>query len=88
MERLDEMVQAGVPIATNQIQYSLLDTRPENGMTEYCKQNNIVILPFGTVAGGFLSDKYLGKSPREYVYACMLTYVLVQVVTCIVHQCK
>lgn len=65
VERLDEMVKAGVPIATNQIQYSLLDTRPENGMIEYCKQNAIAILPFGTVAGGFLSDKYLGKSPRE-----------------------
>lgn len=63
--KIDEMVTAGVPIVCNQIQYSMLDTRPENGMTDYCLAKNISILPFGTVAGGFLTNKYLGKSPRE-----------------------
>ena len=45
-----------------QIQYSLLDRRPENSMLEFCQQNGIKLLPFGTVAGGLLSDKYLGAS--------------------------
>jgi aryl-alcohol dehydrogenase-like predicted oxidoreductase len=43
-----------------QVQYSLLDRRPENGMTELCKDANIKLLPFGTVAGGFFSEKYVG----------------------------
>lgn len=69
VQRLDELVNAGVRVATNQIQYSLLDTRPENGMTEFCASNGIVILPYGTVAGGFLSDFYLGKPAEECVHA-------------------
>lgn len=51
---------AGVKVVSSQVQYSLLDTRPDNGMVEYCQQQGIVLLPYGTVAGGFLSDKYRG----------------------------
>ena len=43
-----------------QVQYSLLDRRPENGMVAYCKANDIKLLPYGVLAGGFLSEKYLG----------------------------
>jgi aryl-alcohol dehydrogenase-like predicted oxidoreductase len=43
-----------------QVQYSLLDRRPENGMTAYCADAGISLLPYGTVAGGLLSDRYLG----------------------------
>jgi aryl-alcohol dehydrogenase-like predicted oxidoreductase len=45
-----------------QVQYSLLDRRPENKMQGFCQANGIKLLPFGTVAGGFLSEKYLGKA--------------------------
>ena len=50
-----------------QIQYSLLDRRPDNRMVDFCSANNISILPFGVVAGGLLSDKYLGKGPTSCV---------------------
>ncbi len=63
--RLKEMVDAGVPIVENQIQYSLLDTRPDNGMIQYCVDNNIRVVPYGTVAGAFLTDKYFGKKPSD-----------------------
>ena len=63
--RLAEIVNAGVPILVNQIQYSLLDPRPENGMVQYCLDKGISILPYGTVAGGFLSDAYFGKKPGD-----------------------
>ena len=43
-----------------QVQYSLLDRRPENYMIPYCRDQNIKLLPYGTVAGGFLSERYLG----------------------------
>lgn len=65
---LAELVDdAGCPIISNQVQYSLLDTRPENGMIDYCSSRGIWILPYGTVAGGFLTDRYLGARPQEYV---------------------
>lgn len=59
--RLREIVDAGVKILTNQLQYSLLDRRPENGMVELCRQHGITLLCYGTMAGGFLSDKWLGQ---------------------------
>ncbi len=71
VQRLDEIVKAGVRVATNQIQYSLLDTRPENGMAEFCVSNGIAMLPYGTVAGGFLSDRYLGKPAEKCVHAAI-----------------
>jgi uncharacterized repeat protein (TIGR04076 family) len=59
--RLAEIRAAGVPILSHQLQYSLLDARPENGMIEFCRQHGIALLCYGTVAGGFLSDRWLGE---------------------------
>ncbi len=67
--RLREILDAGVPIVSNQVQYSALDHRPERGMVELCERYSISLLCYGTVAGGFLSDRYLGapepKLPLE-----------------------
>ena len=49
------------------MQYSLLDRRPENGMIDYCALHDIQLLPYGTVAGGFLSDRYLGLPANRHV---------------------
>ncbi len=56
---LQEFVEASVPVISNQAQYSLLDRRPERNMVAYCRQHSISLLCYGTVAGGFLSDRYL-----------------------------
>lgn len=61
--RLGEIVRAGVPIATQQIQYSLLDRRPETEMVAFCADHGIGLLCYGTLAGGFLSDRHLGAGP-------------------------
>ena len=58
--RLAELVDAGIPVAAHQLQYSLLDDRPAHGMVDYCARKNIALLCYGTVAGGFLSDRWLG----------------------------
>ncbi|KAG2501704.1 hypothetical protein HYH03_000205 [Edaphochlamys debaryana] len=60
VKRMEEMTNAGVRIASNQLQYSLLDRRPENGMSDFCAANGIKLLPYGVLAGGLLSDRYLG----------------------------
>jgi aryl-alcohol dehydrogenase-like predicted oxidoreductase len=57
--RLSELVAAGVRIATHQVQYSLLDARPELKMVEYCQSQQIGLLCYGTVAGGWLSERWL-----------------------------
>lgn len=63
---LKDVLESGVSIFSNQIQYSVLDHRPEHGMKDFCTKNNIKIFCYGTVAGGFISEKYLGvPEPKE-----------------------
>jgi aryl-alcohol dehydrogenase-like predicted oxidoreductase len=56
-----EILQAGAPIVSTQIQYSILDDRPSRELADYCVQNNIALLCYGSLAGGFLSGDWLGK---------------------------
>ena len=58
-KRILEFIDAGVNIATNQVQYSVLDQRVESHMTSIAQKYNIPYLCYGTIAGGFLSDRYL-----------------------------
>jgi len=60
-DHLAELTAAGVRIATHQLQYSLLDNRPEHRMVEFCQENRIALLCYGTVAGGWLSERWLGQ---------------------------
>ena len=48
-------------IVSNQIQYSLIDSRPQSVMENFCKQNNVKIIAYGTLCGGFISENFLGK---------------------------
>jgi aryl-alcohol dehydrogenase-like predicted oxidoreductase len=59
--RLKEFVDAGIPITSHQLQYSLVDDRPTHEMVAYCRAQNIALLCYGTVCGGFLSERWLGK---------------------------
>lgn len=56
---IKEMIDAGISIAANQVQYSLLDHRPEHDMLTLPETRDIPLLCYGTVAGGFLSNRYL-----------------------------
>ena len=56
---------AGVPLAAMQTQYSLLDHRPENGLSALCAAHGVGLLAYGTVAGGFLGDRWLGRPEPE-----------------------
>ena len=54
------MVNAGVCILTHQVQYSILDQRPALDLNPIQQASNISYLCYGSLAGGFLSDRYLG----------------------------
>jgi aryl-alcohol dehydrogenase-like predicted oxidoreductase len=54
------IVGRGVPLVSMQVQYSLLDRRPEATMVGAAAQHGVALLCYGTVAGGFLSDRWLG----------------------------
>jgi aryl-alcohol dehydrogenase-like predicted oxidoreductase len=53
---------AGIKIVSNQVQYSLIDQRPEVQMVNICQENGITLLTYGTVCGGLVSERYRGKS--------------------------
>ena len=63
--RLAELVAAGIPIVSNQVQVSLLDRRALGSMTDFCIDNQIGLLAYGVLAGGFLGDRYLGRPEPE-----------------------
>ena len=57
--RLRELVDSGFPVVAHQVQYSVLDRRPEAATVDFCRENQIQLLCYGSVAGGFLSARYL-----------------------------
>lgn len=58
--RTRELVDAGTSLVSMQVQYSLLDARPVPQLAPFCAGAGIQFLCYGTVAGGFLSERWLG----------------------------
>jgi aryl-alcohol dehydrogenase-like predicted oxidoreductase len=63
---LGEMLDAGCPLITNQVQYSVLDNRPAGRMQKLCQRHDMSFLCYGSVAGGFLTEKYLGVTHGQF----------------------
>lgn len=56
----------GIPIKTNQVSFSMVDRRAAGDLSELCKAKGVRLLAYGTLCGGFLSGKWLGKpEPRD-----------------------
>jgi aryl-alcohol dehydrogenase-like predicted oxidoreductase len=73
-----KFTEVGMKPASTQVQYSLLDRRVENGLGQYCQEHGIGIIAFGTVAGGFISEKFLGKSePTDFSTRSSIKYKLI-----------
>lgn len=52
---------SGIPIVSNQVSHSVLDRRAQGPLRRVCEQYDVKLLAYGTLAGGFLTDKWLGK---------------------------
>jgi aryl-alcohol dehydrogenase-like predicted oxidoreductase len=60
------IIDSGAPLVSMQVQYSLLDRRPAKAMAAAAAERGLWLLCYGAVAGGFLSDTWLGVAePRE-----------------------
>ena len=76
-QRLEIMKRQGLPIVSNQVQYSLLDRRPEAAMVPFCQEQGIVLFTYGTLLGGLLSERWLGRpepGPRDLTTASLRKY--------------
>jgi len=60
-ERLRVITDHGIRIVSNQVQYSLVDRRPEARMAAFCRDHAVTLLAYGALLGGLLSEKYLGR---------------------------
>ena len=59
------LAERGIPLASNQVQYSLLHRRPEvDGVLDTCRELGVTLIAYQPLASGALSGKYLGARPR------------------------
>lgn len=58
------LAERGIPLATNQIEYSLLRTMPEaNGLLHACRDLGVVVLAYSPLGQGRLTGKYSAANP-------------------------
>jgi len=60
-DHLRVLVKHGIRIASNQVCFSLLDRRAGEEMSAFCRENGVRLLAYGTLAGGLLGERWLGK---------------------------
>jgi len=56
------LVKHGVEVATSEVCLSLLDRRAAGRMSAVCAELGVKLLAFGTLGGGFLSERWLGAA--------------------------
>jgi aryl-alcohol dehydrogenase-like predicted oxidoreductase len=53
------LAQRGIPLASNQVEYSLLHRRPEtNGVLDVCRELGVTLIAYQPLASGALTGKY------------------------------
>lgn len=60
-ETIQTITDSNLQIVSNQVQYSIIDRRPEVKMIPFCKRYKISLLAYGSICGGLISERYLGK---------------------------
>src|SRR5260221_10774829 len=59
-DHLRVLVKHGIDVASNQVCFSLLDRRAAQEMSRFCLEHGIKLLAYGTLGGGFLTDRWVG----------------------------
>ncbi|HEV8363856.1 MAG TPA: aldo/keto reductase [Gemmatimonadaceae bacterium] len=59
-------VTSGIEIVSNQVCFSVIDHRARGRMSEFCASHNISLLAYGTLAGGFLSQRWLDEPEPDW----------------------
>ncbi len=60
----ESLLAAGVPLSSNQVEYSLFDRHIEkNGLLDYCLENEITVIAYSPLAKGMVTGKYGPENP-------------------------
>lgn len=60
-------VADGIEVVSNQVSFSLVDRRAAGALSEVCARTGVRLLAYGTLCGGFLSERWLGKPEPEAI---------------------
>jgi len=62
-EAHEALAKRGLPLASNQVEYSLLNRQPEvNGVLDACRELGITLIAYSPLAGGMLTGKYSAQN--------------------------
>ena len=60
----ETLMASGIPLASNQVEYSLFDRSIEkNGLLDYCLENEITVIAYSPLAKGMVTGKYGPDNP-------------------------
>jgi aryl-alcohol dehydrogenase-like predicted oxidoreductase/enamine deaminase RidA (YjgF/YER057c/UK114 family) len=60
------VVSSGIDVVSNQVSFSLLDQRAAGGLAPYCVEHGVQLLAYGTLAGGWLTERWLGAPEPDW----------------------
>ena len=63
---LNVAIASGIEIVSNQVSFSLIDQRAARALAPYCAAHGVGLLAYGTVAGGWLTERWLGKDEPDW----------------------
>jgi aryl-alcohol dehydrogenase-like predicted oxidoreductase/enamine deaminase RidA (YjgF/YER057c/UK114 family) len=70
-------LSSGFRVVSNQLSFSLIDQRARGRMSALCRERGVQLLAYGTLAGGFLTEKWLERpapSERELATWSLMKY--------------
>jgi aryl-alcohol dehydrogenase-like predicted oxidoreductase len=66
----DTLIREGIPLTSNQVEYSLLDRKIEkNGLLKQCQELGVTVIAYSPMAMGILSGKYTPANPPRGIRA-------------------
>ena len=65
-EHMLDLINEKAPIVSNQVSFSILDTRPLEKMVPASLEHNVKLLTYGGLLGGFISSYWKGKPEPIY----------------------
>jgi aryl-alcohol dehydrogenase-like predicted oxidoreductase/enamine deaminase RidA (YjgF/YER057c/UK114 family) len=60
------VLTSGIPVVSNQVSASLIDRRAAGPLAAVCQEFDVSLLAYGTLCGGWLSDRWLGAAEPDW----------------------
>lgn len=60
------VLTSGIEVVSNQVSFSLIDQRAARALAPFCAAHGVALLAYGTVAGGWLTEGWLGQPEPDW----------------------